>query len=87
MADQKDPILAIYTEIANRHGRGRHDVRFLAQEVFSYPGACESVADLQAHVAAQMAGLIEGLVDYDILDDADKVDGILLSVLRSVANR
>lgn len=87
VTENNDPLVAIYNKIAERHGRGRNDVRFLAQDVFSSSGECQSVAELQSLLAAQMAGLIEGLVDYDVLDNADKVDGILLSVMRSVANR
>lgn len=87
MNEQKDPLVAIYNKIADRHGRGRDDVRFLAHDVFSYPGECQSVGELQNRVVAQLAGLIEGLVDYGVLNDAETTDGVLLSVMRSVSDR
>ncbi len=87
MNDQNDPLVAIYNKIADRYGRGRDDVRFLAHDVFSFPGECQDVAELQSRLVAQLAGLIEGLVDYGVLNDADTTDGVLLSVMRSVSNR
>lgn len=87
MSDRPDPVLAIFQKMSERHGRGRQDVRFLAEEVFSYPGECLSISDLQTRLTAQLAGIIEGLVDLDILDDADKTNSVLLNVMRSVSNR
>lgn len=82
-----DPILALFRRMVDRHGRGRHDVRFLAEEALSFPGECESIAELQARVVAQLAGLIEALVDLDILDDSDKTQSVLLNMMRATSNR
>lgn len=87
MTEKVDPLVEHYNRIVTRHGDGRRDIRFVAEEVFQFPGECQDVAELQARVVAQLAGLVEGLVDYGILDDAEMADGVLLSVMRAVSNR
>ena len=87
MNESNDPLVAIFNSFLKKHGEGRGDVESLAREVFSYPGPCETVGELQSLMAAQMAGLFQGLVDYEILNDGDVTNGILLSVMRATSLR
>ena len=73
-----DPVLDTFRKLKDKHDTPLSAANEALQ---CFPNDVESIQALQRRTGAQLAGLLNGLMEYGIID-SDQFDNLLLAMMR-----